>query len=154
MTQPLPLLVNAIDNVGQTNTPVYLADGTLVTSSTTSSGLWSGSLDHAIDEDLSGSPLAYLAVFTGTTKSGVASIDPLGNFTNVMIGDTGLTTSRWVQSFAVPNYLSERMYGISQVLTVVPEPSSLWLAGAGFLGVGALYWSRKRPVQRRSRSQA
>ena len=46
--------VNAIDNVGQTPTPVYLADGTLVTSSTTTSGLWSGTLQNSINEDLSG----------------------------------------------------------------------------------------------------
>ena len=36
--------VNAIDNIGQSAAPVYLADGTLITSSTTSTGLWSGSL--------------------------------------------------------------------------------------------------------------
>ena len=46
--------VNAIDNVGLTQDPVYLADGTKVTTSTTTSGLWSGTLLHVIDEDLSG----------------------------------------------------------------------------------------------------
>lgn len=45
--------VNAIDNVGRSASPVYLADGTLVTSSTTSTGLWSGSIQNPIDEDLS-----------------------------------------------------------------------------------------------------
>jgi len=45
--------VSAINNVGQTTTPVYLADGTLVTTSTTSTGLWSGSILNPIDEDLS-----------------------------------------------------------------------------------------------------
>jgi hypothetical protein len=33
--------VDAIDHVGQANAPVFLPDGTLVTVSTTSSGLWS-----------------------------------------------------------------------------------------------------------------
>ncbi len=42
--------VNAIDNVGQSAAPVYLADGTLVTSSTTTTGMWSGSLLNPINE--------------------------------------------------------------------------------------------------------
>jgi hypothetical protein len=46
--------VSALSNVGQTATPVYLADGILITTSTTSTGLWSGSLLNPIDEDLSG----------------------------------------------------------------------------------------------------
>jgi len=141
--------VNAIDNVGQSAAPLYLADGTFVTSSTTSTGLWSGSLQHAIDEDLSGALKAFLAVFTGTTRSGVSSNDPLGNFSSITDGDTGDVNARWVQSVAIPSFLSERMYGISQVLTVVPEPSSLWLAGTGIIGVSAFGWSRKRWDQQR-----
>src|SRR4029077_4549975 len=34
--------VEAINHVGQAITPVYLSDGTLVTTTTTSTGLWSG----------------------------------------------------------------------------------------------------------------
>jgi hypothetical protein len=54
--------VSAINNVAQTTTPVYLADGTLVTPSTTSTGLWSGSILNPIDEDLSG-----MGLHTGST---------------------------------------------------------------------------------------
>ena len=102
---------------------MYLADGTLITSSTTSTGLWSGSLRNPIDEDLSGSIHKYLAVLTGTTTSGVASSDPLGNFSSITIGDSGETNADWVHGVAIPSFLSERMYGISQVLSAVPEPS-------------------------------
>ena len=71
--------VSAINNIGQTNTPVYMNDGsTLVTTSTTPTGLWSGSLLHSIDEDVSGTLRQNLVVFTGTTTAGVASGNPLG----------------------------------------------------------------------------
>jgi hypothetical protein len=136
--------VNAIDNVGQTNTPVYMADGTLVTSSTTSTGLWSGSLQNPIDEDLSGKSEAFFAVLTGTTTTGVASADPLGNFLGITIGDSGKTNALWVQQVAIPSFLSERMYGISQVLTAVPEPPTVWMAGPAIVAVAALGWSRGR----------
>jgi len=54
--------INAIDNVGQTASPVYLANGTPVTTSTTSSGLWSGSLLNPIDEDLTGARLGNIGL--------------------------------------------------------------------------------------------
>jgi hypothetical protein len=141
---------NAIDNVGQSNTPVYLVDGTLVTTSTTSSGLWSGSLLNPIDEDISGASMKNLAIYTGTTASGVASGDPLGNFSNVTEGDSGNTNAKWVDAAAIPNFLSERMYGISQVLvaTSVPEPSTLIMAATAIFAGSSISWSRGRRQQR------
>ncbi len=49
--------VDAIDHVGQAITPVYLSDGTLVTTTTTTAGLWSGTLLHQINLDLAGNPV-------------------------------------------------------------------------------------------------
>jgi hypothetical protein len=49
--------VDAIDHVGQANAPVYLSEGTLVTTSTTPAGLWSGALVHEINLDLAGNPV-------------------------------------------------------------------------------------------------
>ncbi len=63
---------SAINNIGQTLTPVYLADGTLVTTSTTSTGLWSGSLLNPIDEDLSGGIINQQGTWTGTNTNGSA----------------------------------------------------------------------------------
>jgi hypothetical protein len=132
--------VNAIDNVGQSDAPMYLADGTLVTSSTTATGMWSGSLQNGIDEDLSGASLKFFGVWTGTTPSGVASRDPLGNFFDVTDGDSGKTNANWVQLAAFPSFLSERMYGISEVLVAsgsVPEPSTLLMVGPA-IGAGSV----------------
>jgi hypothetical protein len=137
--------VNAIDNIGQSTTPVYLADGTLVTSSVTSSGLWSGSLLHAIDEDLTGASLKYLAVYTGTGISGVSSSHPLGDFFGSSTGDSGITGTNWIQGVALPSFLDERMYGISQLLYApVPEPSSVLLASMAIIVGCAYHWSRRR----------
>jgi hypothetical protein len=43
------------------------------------------------------------------------------------------------------------LFGISQVLTAVPEPSTLWMAGPALLAVAAFGWSRSRGDHRRPR---
>src|SRR5262245_58387609 len=94
--------VNAIDNVGQQPiVGVFLADGTLVTNSTTTTGLWSGTLSHEINEDLSSAP-QFAFVWTGTTSAGVAatvgviSSGPLGDINHPTQGITNATSSLWI----------------------------------------------------------
>ncbi len=162
--------VNAIDNVGQTPiSGVYLADGTLVTTSTTSSGLWSGSLLNPINESLSGSPISYPTfIWTGTNPSGTAAssaVPPLFNIVPTPLGSSfgfteygfaGDPTSGWVAHNAndITSGVVYSMYGISQVLTVpgavaVPEPSTLWMAASAICAGVAFRWSRRRRQQRR-----
>jgi hypothetical protein len=62
--------VNAIDHIGQTNDAVYLADGSKVTTSTTTTGLWSGGLLHAINEDQNGTSITPAVIYTGTSSAG------------------------------------------------------------------------------------
>jgi hypothetical protein len=142
---------SAINNVGQTTTPVYLADGTLVTTSTTSSGLWSGSLLNPIDEDLSGGLFTHQGTWTGTNTNGSASGNPLGDFFGVVTGNSSSTDGTWVNNGVWPSDNTSgifHMFGISQPLTAVPEPSSLVLAGTAMLGASAIVWSRKRRDRR------
>ncbi len=144
---------SAINNVGQTMTPVYLADGTLVTTSTTSTGLWSGSLLNPIDETLSGMGISTgsTGVWTGTNTNGSASANHLGDFFGVITGASTVTNGNWVNDVVWPIDSSSgvfHMYGISQVLTAVPEPSSLALAGTAAIGVSAFVSCRKRTAQR------
>jgi hypothetical protein len=141
--------VSAINNVGQTQTPVYLADGTLVTTSTTSRGLWSGSLLNPIDEDLFGMGVntGSTGLWTGTNTNGTASANPLGDFFGVTIGNSLDADGTWISNGTWPIDNSSgvfHVYGISQVLTAVPEPSSLALAGTAAIGVSAFVWCRKR----------
>ncbi len=141
---------SAINNVGQTLTPVYLVDGTLVTTSTTSTGLWSGSLLNPIDEDVSGALHKGFGTWTGTNSNGSSSGYSLGNFFGVTLGDSSETNHLWVQGGELSlTFLGERMFGISQPLTAVPEPSSLVLGGAAIIGVSAVAWCRKRRDRRR-----
>jgi hypothetical protein len=140
--------VNAIDNIGQSAAPVFLADGTLVTSSSTSAGLWSGSLLNPIDRDLSGELLRGFAIYTGTTTAGVATGNPLGDFLGSSGGSSAETNRIWIDSGGVlPSFADLRMYGISQVLTVgsaVPEPSSMLLAGTAIIVGCACRLSHRR----------
>ncbi len=148
--------VSAINNVGQTTTPVYLADGTLVTTSTTSTGLWSGSISNPIDEDLSGLGVqtGSTGVWTGTNTNGSASANHLGDFFGVVTGNSGSTDGTWVNNGVWPSDSTSgvfHVYGISQVLTAVPEPSTLWMAGPAILAFAAFGRSRSRRDHRRPR---
>jgi hypothetical protein len=145
--------VDAIDHVGQVTTPLYLSDGTLVTTTTTPDGLWSGAIVHAINLDLAGNavdPLFF--VWTGTNPFGTGFGGPLGSARP----QTGATTSingAWVSSGSSPGGDARHVYGISPVLTVplvaVPEPSALTMLGAA-LSVGlAISWTRHLRAQRK-----
>ncbi len=65
---------NAIDNIGQTGAPVYLADGTQIAASDTSApgGMWSGADPNKPPEDLLGN-VTYSITWTGTSYTGLAA---------------------------------------------------------------------------------
>jgi hypothetical protein len=145
--------VDAIDHVGQATAPLYLSDGTLVTTITTAPGLWSGALVHEIDLDLAGNivpPSSF--VWTGTNPAGTGFGGPLGA-ARPQVGSTTDTDGAWISSGSSPSGDLRNVYGISSVLTVpqtVPEPSALAMLasaiGAG-LGIG---WTRRRRDQQRA----
>jgi hypothetical protein len=144
--------VDAIEHVGQANTPVYLSDGTLVTTTTTSTGLWSGALVHEINLDLAGNPVDPLFfVWTGTNPTGTGFGGPLGSG-RPQTGSNTDTLGAWVSSGTSPSGDLRSLYGISSVLTVaqaVPEPSTLTMVGTALsLGL-AIGWTRHRRDQQR-----
>ena len=144
--------VDAIDHVGQATAPVFLSDGTPVTSSTTPTGLWSGALVHAINLDLAANPV-HTFVWTGTNPTGTGFGGPLAASTP-SVGSSTDSDGAWVASGRSNSGDFRPFYGISLVLTVplaaVPEPSTLTMLGAALsLGL-AISWTRRR-TQRRQR---
>lgn len=138
--------VSARDNIlGDTTAPVYLNDGTqIATSLTTSSGgLWSGSILNPIDKDLAGNGTHRIAVWTGTAFDGSAFADyELGAF-NTINGLNPYTDHNWVAAWhAGAGLNSHLVYGISEVLvvpsSVVPEATSLAIWGLLGLTVGVI----------------
>ena len=124
--------VNAIDHIGVNPSiaGVYLVDGTQVATGdgTSTGGLWSGSLQAAIDLDIH-STLITSAVWTGTNAAGQGVTNvTLGRF-EVVFGLTYDAGAEWVDAnLGIPS-TEVAVYGVSQVLVVptlaVPEPSSV-----------------------------
>jgi hypothetical protein len=142
--------ITAIAHIGVTNSPVFTLIGTKVanTDSTAAGGLWSGTLLSPIGNENATNPF----VWTGTTDDGGAgSFGVLGNGAEEMstLGIIDAVSGGWVEIDDDFNDMEYGMYGISQVLTVVPEPSSLWMITVG-LGAAISYSSGRR---RRHRSQ-
>ncbi len=140
--------VSAINHIGTTGDAVYLADGTKVTSSDDSSGLWSGSLLSAPDEYLDGTSVGGVDVWTGSNSDGSASTHPLGSRFPAY-GYSAQTDVYWTAIAATSKLGSYYLYGISSDLvvpgaTAVPEPSTAVLAGLGGLAALAYSFARKR----------
>jgi hypothetical protein len=145
--------VDAIDHVGQANAPVYLSDGTHVSSSTTTAGLWSGAIQNPINLDLAGNPVDPLFfVWTGTNPTGTGFGGPLGS-ARPQTGSTTDTLNAWVSSGSSPGGDRRHVYGISSVLIVpqsaVPEPSTVSMLGTALSVGGAIGWARRRRDQQR-----
>jgi hypothetical protein len=144
--------VNAIDNVGVTGAPVYLANsGTLVATSdgTASGGLWSGTLSNAIDRDLNNTPDGDASVWTGTLANGTGNPGHQLGDSVPTDGSTTHANAFWVDNFTVFGNSGEQLlYGISQELFVsrgsVPEPSTLVMAVTAICAGCAFGLTRRR----------
>jgi hypothetical protein len=145
--------VDAIDHIGQTTAPVYLSDGTLVTTNTTPTGLWSRTILHEINLDLAANPVQTF-VWTGTNFFGTGFGGPLEASTP-QVGSSSDTNDAWIDSGRSPRADLRPLYGISSVLTVppavVPEPSTGTTLGAALTVGLTISWTRYRRAQRRRR---
>ena len=165
--------VNARDNIGMTNSGIYMADGTPVATSAKAApgGLWWGEplLADPV-QDLSGNTYSG-GIWTGTCGIGVEYLTTAqpdgsstkmlvnwgaGNTTNVTVGginyvnqvevgNIGGSGYTWVSTGSVTsNTTPLHIYAISDVLTVVPEPSTFMISGLGIFVVGFARAFRKR----------
>ena len=149
--------INAYDHIGIAPIlGVYTVDGIKVASSTDTSvgGLWEGvPLLAPITKDQFGNSYAGNFVWTGTNgignvyepvaggKFGLGSTSNGGGYFPEFRTEVGLiggtTGYDWIEVGGLGGVLPTtdlyQMYGISEVLTVVPEPSTLAIAGFGMV---------------------
>ena len=171
--------VDAKDNVGQTASAVYMANGDKVADSADSNsssgnlGLFAAvGLRNQPIQDLSGNTYSG-SIWTGSSGLGtqysstptpdgestpITAYWGLGNSTSFMYGGTDYTNYAGVGELSssgtgyqwlstgnvVLNSNSFQIYGISDVLTVVPEPSTFVISGLGILMIGLVQRNRKR----------
>ena len=145
--------VNAINHIGVTNDPIYLVDGTKVSPSDSTSGLWSGHLLHSINEDIHGSNpvIGFGAVWTGTYVYGypLSGYELGGSLITAFEGFLSATNYGWVTGGGENHLNDHQVYGISNDLVVsqaVPEPSTLLLAGLGGIAMAIRAYRRLKNV--------
>jgi len=139
--------VDARDNTGTNpasmGVPIYNLAGQLV--ATSNADLWDGSIANAIFYNQHGEPPppGLQIVWTGTRTTGIAD-HPMGTeFPSWGEGD--YSDNEWVFA-SYGSYGSEReflLYGMSGVLTVVPEPATIVPAALAAAAALALYMKRR-----------
>jgi hypothetical protein len=153
---------NAIDNMGVTNSPVYLFNGVKVANTDSLADLWSGTILAQIDRSLV-KVQADEFVWTGTDPSGDGDVafGVLGSGfeEESTLGFVGaianpVLNGNWVEQHSDINDEAFPMYGISQVLTVTPEPSSIVLLSTGVvIGLAGYRWRRSKQAALQERHQ-
>lgn len=135
--------VDARNNVGGfgSSVAIYLVNGTKIANDMTTSagGLWGGSVLSGANLNISATTSTGM-IWTGSFASGQAKIDQQGNFAlgsgnTSTFGFNPFTSSTWIDFASTACTATNRMYGVSQELTVgaVPAPGAfamLGLAGA------------------------
>lgn len=154
VTQGGTATVDARDNTGTnpnaaTGFGFFLMDGmTMVAES--NADLWDGAIASAVNRtELNtayaapdGEPFAPVGVWTGTDQFGVNRGRAALGGTSADLGLSNSTTSQWTRRSEVnPNTGQLGFYAVSDVLTVVPEPTT---AALTFFGLGAVVLRRRR----------
>ena len=127
--------VDARDHIGGVfNTPVYRLNGVRLAND--SADLWDGSLLSPVRNDDLGHDHNY-PIWTGSNSNGTASSNPLGSAT-ATFGYSDYTNAQWIDFGSVipsvgtaPNTDLRSIYGISSLLTLVPEPRTWTMLVAG-----------------------
>lgn len=148
--------VDARDNTGTNpssgrGVPIYLLNDTFLASS--NPNLWGGSLSVPLNVNEFGNessdPGNLERVWTGSLQTGRRSFSPLGG-PAATFGVSSRDDGEWITGSGLPSggLTRLRLYGLSEVLTVVPEPSTLFLLSIAGMGVIVGHSSRARRLHR------
>jgi hypothetical protein len=146
--------VDARDNTGTNpeldpvGVPIYDLASQIIASSNLD--LWDTTIQYSLSYQEEGNLRPVSRVWTGTAASGFASLPLGGHFPAdpndspfALQGSTASGTA-WIVSNVAPRNQLFSLYAMSDVLTVVPEPSSIVLTALGFISLASFGWRRKR----------
>ena len=125
--------------------PLYSLDGSIVAND--NADFWDGSHLAGINRNESGDFSVDNAVWTGTSTSGTAAINQyLGSviIPFIAIGAPYDSNANWTSAAGVDHNELHYLYGMSGVLTVVPEPGSIVLACLTAAGLAVTSVRRRR----------
>lgn len=122
-------------NVSGAGVPFYILDGSLVASGNVD--FWDGSHLGGIHLTETGVNSENNTVFTGTSADGTsAGVVVLGSSINFsQAGGAFESNSNWIGSTTLPPVELHYLYGMSGLLTVVPEPGSMVMASLAAIGL-------------------
>jgi hypothetical protein len=133
--------VHARDNAF-VEAPVYNLQGELLAAGF--ADMWDGALATAIKYDEHASAIVSRHhVWTGSRSDGTTySTRELGQFPSVGIGDLTVADGRWLEASNSHLLVEWHMYALSEPLIVVPEPTTLAIAGVALCRLFAFRRSR------------
>ena len=159
--------IDARDHVGGygTDVPVFRTDGIRVANSLTTdaagNGLWTSSVLASPSIGIDGAALTgSLQAWTGSNYDGTKYVVGVVNqyvgapaevYNGItypglsVAGSTSFSTSSWLRDMGTPNTGSLRVYGMSEQLTVIPEPSTSALAA--LFVVGTVFKRSRRHIK-------
>mgnify|MGYP006908201847 CR=1 FL=1 len=119
-------IVDYPNNIG---VPIYLLDG-ITKIADDNVDLWNdGTIDSPLDVNEAGVEVRATDVWTGSNQFGNA-LFPLGVIApSPRVGRSDTAGTQWMSLGQSSASLSYPLYALSEVLTVIPEPSSLLLVG-------------------------
>jgi hypothetical protein len=124
--------------------PIYNLAGARIAND--NSDLWDGTIIAPLTVDEFGSTTPRTFILSGTSPDGSAyPFFELGHPGFVVLGDWGRTDNYWIWGVAEEGDDLQPVFGLSDVLSVVPEPSSITLGALAISGA-LLAASRRRFV--------